>query len=949
MPKIKTISIDGFDYMKDQWNIGLSEAVVALIGPNGSGKTTFLDGIRSSIGLSQFGDRNLSKYIRQEGVIAIKYDNSPDFNGARPFREIVNTDEDTITVVQKFKRGSKHPERVFYIIPGDFDPKNVDLPPFKEALGVEAFMGKMQKVGFSDAYLRILNQAQGQIWSLLTLKPYELFTSLLDVTGDQVVMKKLNDAMEKVTRAKADHQQIAYEVSESRNRHMNLEKEKQTLDSYKDWVDKKALYQVMAKLATLNGYIRTRTSCISSINKYTENIEAYENELKKLQLSKAETLNKKTVLEGQKINAIEQRNEALMQRNEINEQVNSLKIEIGLLEAQLVEVEGLPQGTLDELERAVREIQGRLFKANTDLVNKQKQLSELNAELQSLNNNQTRYFEQIRNARRELEQHNIAFRQISDVIEIIDPEWAPAIEAHLGGNRFAFIIDALNRDELLKAKHILRSIKYPYWCAKPKPATIAVDKDSVLAKMSIPQDILGYFINLNRIMRVNTEDEAERYADEYSMESLAVDGYHTSSDSRSRVLDISKPLVCGQKIREQRKKEVESTIIELKLKLSNLTEETQKLNASLPNYLRAIHLSSVKENNPPKIKLLTEKLVIEVEKCTRAQNEFDEADSNYQIIHKQQLDIQAEESQCTAAILQNENDVKLQRELKARTEATKKKNDQDIGQIQREIEPKHLELQTTVEFEAAVYEKWVKEYDRLISDFRTEEPTAKLLEKMETIERLVENSAKRLTASEQNLVERKMQIEKAERIYQTCLEDYRQHIRHIFSLLDQKFQQKTSEYGIKTSLRPKLKEDGEVIKDEVDLKVAFDDKALAPYTSGDLSGGQKTVVSILLIMAAVQASAEINGQKSGNIDFLIFDEPAASLDSHWLEEVGRFLQQSGTQIILTLPEDEKLRNCWWADQGIFTALKKTGERYAPPLDIVKFIPDGVDCTEEESC
>lgn len=946
---MKSISIDGFDYMKDQWNVELSEAVVALIGPNGSGKTTLLDSLRSTMGLSQFGDRNLRKYIRNEGIIAIKYDNTPDSSGLRPFREIIHKDVDIITVVQKFKRGSRNPERVFYIIEGDFDTQNDNLPFAKEMLGVEAFMTKMQKVGFSDAYLKILGQPQGQIWSLLSLKPHELFTSLLDITGDQVILEKLKGAIGKVATAKSEQQQIAFEVATARNNHNNLEREKESIDEYKGWVVEKAQNQVMAKLATLNGYTRTRTSCISGIGQYKKNMKILEGELVNLHSLMTNILEKKAELERQWNETREEREKADRLRGNIAKQVSDLQVNIKVMEQQLEEVKRLPYGTEEELKEKVVEIQSNLNDVNKELYDLNTDLSYFKNELESLKVNQNYYSGDVREARCELKRQGISYRQVSDVIEITDPEWSAAIEAYLGVNRFAFIIDARSRDELLRAKRALRQIKYPYWCAKPKTSSVAVDKDSVLAKVSIPEDILGYFSHLNRIKRVTTEDEAERYADEWGIESLAADGYHTYSDSRSHVLKIDRPQYCGQKAREHRKNIVESSINEMQMRIYVLEQEAKILSSNLQNYLRAIQLLPVRESNTSKIILLRQQLDQEKQQLIIAQKQYEEADSQWQVIHRKQLEVQKDETSCVETILQRENDLNRQKAEKIKTEETLKKTEENIEQLQKQLSLEDKELLSSVQYEARIYEDNVKQLERQISEFKNDEVSIKLLSKMETISSLVLNSAKRLALSEQNLSSRQKEIEKAERVYQACLEDYRQHIKHIFSVLDQKLEQKASEYGIRTTLNSKLKEDGEVTKDEVELKVAFDDKELTSYQTGDLSGGQKTVVSILLIMASVQASAEINGEQSRNIDFLIFDEPAASLDSHWFEEVGRFFQKSGLQIILTAPEDEKLRNSWWINQGIFTSLKRAGERYAPPLDIIKFVQEDIASTLVESC
>ena len=943
MPKIKSFSIDGFDYLKNQWDVELSEGVTALIGPNGSGKTTLLDAWRSSLGLSRFGDRNLNKYIRQEGTITIKYDNLPDANGLRPFRE--TTEEDMVTIVQRFKRGPRNVERSFYILPGDFDMRRQTLP-VKEVLGVEKFMDRMRKVGFTDAYLRILAQPQGQIWSLLTLKPHELFSSLLDITGDREVMDKLNNALDKVNKAKAEHQQIELEVVKGQVSHNELVREQEKLGNYRTWVKEKSLNQTMAKLAKLNELSRARSGCLGNINGADSSIKRIKSELENLNLLTTQFSQEVSELEKQKKEALTERNQADGARRKISQQITELLIEISGLEKELAETENLPQGSEAELRERASDFQEQLEKSNAELIRLRKQYGDLQAELKSLAVDQTYYPEEVRMARHELEKQGISYRQVSDVVEITDPVWSGAIEAFLGANRFGFIIDTVNRKELLRAKRVLRNMicvhqkGYPFWSAKPKPAPgLVIDGHSILAKVSIPKDILGYFTYLNKIKRVVTEDEAERWADEHSVESLAADGYHTMGDGRSRVLRIAGRQYCGLNSRRQRKVIAEQEFMSLQAKITILEKEADSLNRNLQKYVRAIELLPIRENNPGKIAILKEKLETEKQREIAAQTEYEQADLLYQKIFDLHFNLRGEEARHIEQIRQRKNESEQQELLKAKTEETLRRYEGEIDRIKRQLAPEDMNLLSQVHYEARIYEDNVKKIDQNISDFRNNEALIRLLDKIDTIQILVQNSAKRLALSVENLARRENEIKKAQVIYQQCLEDYRQHIKHIFAVLEQKLQAKAGEYDIRVNLRSRLKEDGEVDKDEIDLKVAFGDKALASYHSGDLSGGQKTVVSILLIMAAVQASAEINDENGGNIDFLIFDEPAASLDSHWFEEVGLFFKKSGLQIFFTAPEDEKIKNCWWVNQGIFTAIKKPGDKYAPPLDIVKFVPD----------
>src|SRR5690349_13159822 len=100
MFKILRLSFSNWDCWRPV-SVPLDEPIVMLAGPNGSGKTTFLDGIRIILNAPRLSTkRRRNKYMRdrrQMTVVTAVVSNYEEGNGNRPFR-CLNIADDVVTL-----------------------------------------------------------------------------------------------------------------------------------------------------------------------------------------------------------------------------------------------------------------------------------------------------------------------------------------------------------------------------------------------------------------------------------------------------------------------------------------------------------------------------------------------------------------------------------------------------------------------------------------------------------------------------------------------------------------------------------------------------------------------------------------------------------------------------------------------------------------------------------
>ncbi|MCL4424045.1 MAG: hypothetical protein M1553_01000 [Firmicutes bacterium] len=152
--------------------------------------------------------------------------------------------------------------------------------------------------------------------------------------------------------------------------------------------------------------------------------------------------------------------------------------------------------------------------------------------------------------------------------------------------------------------------------------------------------------------------------------------------------------------------------------------------------------------------------------------------------------------------------------------------------------------------------------------------------------------------------------------------ELRNHIRETMEQYIQEFSDLASLLGAQA--KGKLEQDGsnpELWK--LHVYVGFNGKNPQPYYEPGLSSGERAVVSIMLLLAAV------NNRKENQFTTLMFlDEPTARVDDGRANELGTLLQVTDIQYFITHQTSASLISVDWIDHAFVVSKLRPGEEFA---------------------
>lgn len=200
----------------------LTDGINVATGPNGSGKTCFLDGIKVLLGITSFAlGRSSTKYIFDGGSGGVPADRAllkgtfanPLLHdrGERMFAAVPGCeDEQRVSVVCLVTRQGRH----YRVLPGrmrwGFErPLDDDLAAFMEAnpegdwLGPRLYTELLERVGVTRALREVLAIPQGAIDRIVEERPTGLLKTLLELTGEGAVLEAVRAGREGTERSRA--------------------------------------------------------------------------------------------------------------------------------------------------------------------------------------------------------------------------------------------------------------------------------------------------------------------------------------------------------------------------------------------------------------------------------------------------------------------------------------------------------------------------------------------------------------------------------------------------------------------------------------------------------------------------------------------------------------------------------------------------------------------------
>ena len=217
----------------------------------------------------------------------------------------------------------------------------------------------------------------------------------------------------------------------------------------------------------------------------------------------------------------------------------------------------------------------------------------------------------------------------------------------------------------------------------------------------------------------------------------------------------------------------------------------------------------------------------------------------------------------------------------------------------------------------------IEDAELRLSQFTEVERDENLPTNVETLEKQVDAVRSELERLAGQVEEARLAAERAHDQYKAAT---RRVFRHYFALLEDAGRP----LGFRLEGAPRPREDGRFA---IDLQVAAGDKALVPYSSPSLSGGQKAALSMLMAMTTLRVHDE-----DGRAGFFLVDEPFSASDTHKIQELGAFPASTGAQYLVSMPTTEELRRCGAWLQAVLTCTQTRGGRredgtlrLAPPV------------------
>lgn len=195
----------------------------------------------------------------------------------------------------------------------------------------------------------------------------------------------------------------------------------------------------------------------------------------------------------------------------------------------------------------------------------------------------------------------------------------------------------------------------------------------------------------------------------------------------------------------------------------------------------------------------------------------------------------------------------------------------------------------------------------------------------EAQERSVERVEELLAGRREDIDAVQIEVERAKQRYD-------EHIRQVVHILAHRFREVCEQAGMggDIDLRP-----GDVEGEfGIDVSVAHvRGEPKRSYRSPAHSSGQKAKISLLVLLAAMGLE--------GSADMLIMDEHAAHLDSRNIDAVADVMNalKHRVQFILATPTNAEASRLSWCDHQIAFYPRSAGEPFAPPVQLYTRMPE----------
>ncbi len=911
----------------------LAHGVTIITGENGSGKTSVLDAIKIALGARHpSAERRVEDYILKQAkpvaMIRLLIDNRKDEStGRRPFDPLGIYGSDTVTLAVVFKAIEETEyNRLYYILDGD------QVPPLSageagqrgttgmsRALNNAAeYRQRLAKVGIGQRYIKLLRLPQGQVARLCALNRTELFDYLFDIIGGRTVLEEWESRLQELRErqlefdgvrgvldnAKKDLKRLGRKVA----RYRDFQKYEQQLRNIRNALPHRQLQEVAAQCARLDEQLTAdREVLVRATQSRADALEAAH----RAGAEHQRLLERETELK-------DRLKRTRASREKISDDRFEAKGELNQLETIRREAEGIAPTDPREIEIELEQTRVKIAQIDAAQQVRDEQDRALQSELERIERGLVPLPEEVEQFRNALRQAGIVHHVLAEVVEVTDAKWEEAIEGYLDRLRFAIVVQ--DPASWPAAAKLARTHRYPYGVLAPdiKGASPA-DQQSLFAMLEIKET--RYRSLIARLLRRVVPDEppSPLVPSPGSRTIVATDGFAVSRlEARCAVTDRA---YLGRRALERRKQEIfsERSILaeqkqQGKQQRSSELAALEQLRSRLDQQLKRLAWIDAKDRHAElkqTIATLEGQLATIEEEIDSLERQGDaavrassEALSAISVCEERAGTADLKIADIEKRIEHGEQQVKQADEQRGRLAVT------DLPELTPEAQG------LVAEHSAETLSSMIEQTDGYLAGFPEDERDSML---PTNFQRLGEETG----AIESRITKLGEELEALNNAAQRAQAEYQQATRRVFRAYFARLNQAAEKIEFRLEGRLEQLENGRF---SCDVKVGVGEKTPVHHDSEQLSGGQKAALSILMGMTAVSLESDGAG-------FFLIDEPFSNSDLHKINELGRFLDQTGAQYLISMPTTADLDQCgdWLKAAWICTRSRGGTDPHGAPV------------------
>lgn len=895
--------------------------LIGLFGPNGSGKTSFLDAIRTAFGIECAGERDYKHYVRPHKVpyawLRAVLRNDP-HNGHRPFR----VSNPLVTVICRMRLSSNEWHREYLIAPGDQSIEWAEKMQKSEWLVAKHYKEQLELAGLTREIANVMRIPQDETSRLAFMKPNKLLNLILEVRGDKRPIEDWRAAREHQAETMRHMKSLEAnrEYAEAHVTHL-----KASAASYQRYVRLTNERQEIVAIRLPQATYRERFSSWQKTGNFVRNDIA---DLSRLRAELGQEVDSLAVLEKARDRHQKQADEAVDASTGAAQVAGKTREELKACEEALKERDQLRlQVRRDAGERdpvaAHANISQELSVALAKRGEKIAQASAVAEELTSMPKGKPASPSDVQRFRASLDERGIQYRMLAEVVEVADERWSEAIEGVLAQYRHVILLSREHDQGI--AMELGEKAQYRHYVVPRLSDAISPKVGSLLEKARISGRVPTWLLGeLNAIRCVESIQEGLRLSREIDW--ITPKAYHRNSrGGRSRaVADGHFSAGAREKARQTlvaRSAALSEDVISIDKRIAGLESEGTRLLKLIAGIDAARRLEAQAERFAMAEKRLSELRAAhaEAEKTLKAAK-ADSAESLSEL-QKAIKDYTTTESRI--------GELNRKVEDKRKDFISKRRSQRDDVREMRGMRKGALaQLFTPQRLAAASSSDTVHGLEGRLRS--VEEELASDLEKDSTVVDRLALAQADLESKTKLIAEKNEELDRTVRATIKARDEYLNVVRRTVLEYESAVKALAEPAGIEVQfVKPQFgPADDPTANSGLTVTASFHGKETSVGEGlAGLSGGQRVVFSMVLLLALL-------GKDRPKSMFFI-DEPFAHLDSINVELVASFLDKTPGQFLITIPERENADVFQRLGVAYFTRLRNPKEPWAPRIGITE--------------